>query len=53
MLGSCINWAITCIQTPRVATGQDTVLERILQGHVDAMEVYLGPGKIDLLDKSQ
>ena len=36
-----------------VATGQEMVLEKILQGHGEAMEVYLESGKIDVLNKSQ
>ena len=32
----------------RVATGQEVVLEKIFQGHGEAMEVYLESGKIDI-----
>ena len=37
----------------RVATGQEMVLEKILQGHGKAMEVYLESVEIDILKKSQ
>ena len=37
----------------RVATGQEMGLEKILQGHGEAMEVYLESGKIDVLTQSQ
>ena len=36
----------------RVATGQEMVLEKILEGHREAMEVYLESGKIYILNKS-
>ena len=37
----------------RVATGQEMVLEKILEGHGEATEVYLESGKIYILNKSQ
>ena len=34
----------------RAATGQEMVLEKILQGHGEAIEVYLESGKIVILN---
>ena len=47
---------ILMFTSTRVATGQEMVLENILQGHGEAMEVYfcyLESGKIDILNKSE
>ena len=35
----------------KIATGQEVVLEKILQGHGKAMEVYLESGKIDIFEE--
>ena len=53
LLGRVQFFIVLMFTFTRVATGQEMVLEKILQGHGKAMEFYLESGKIDILKKSR